>query len=482
MWRWVGCAVLVTAGCGSKEGDTSSDTLGSADADTDTDADTDSDTDADTDTDTDTDVFVDTATPPVLSASCSLTTNALRVACEATLSTPGSATLVLSASGAPIRTIHSDELLADHSLTGWGLRENTTYDWSIGDIAGTVTTGSVPSDLAAAGVSTTGSTRAFDAVLRPLTCSGSTWMVLIDPEGHIVWYEPTTLYSNGMSGYDWDDAGPAVLNASTSRFERIEMDGTESLALVRGTDFDEDLHHDVETWGGYTYLLHEYSDGATVVDGIYVFEGSQWVGTFELGDHYAVSGSGEWSHANGIEATDDGLIILSMLNHSAVVAVDGDPASPTFLEVLWSAAGEASLPSPTYGPPASSADGFSSQHNASFVDGLLWLFDNRGAGAYSRSAAYELDNGNVTLVESYDFDARCDVQGGAIPVGGGMLGTCASANDVRWWERGEATAAWVLEGDCAAGGGGGGGGPGGGGGNGTLNRAIPVLFDGPITP
>jgi hypothetical protein len=288
------------------------------------------------------------------------------------------------------------------------------------------------------------------------------------------------LYTNGMSGYDWDDVGPAVLNASASRFERTDMDGAQSLVLTRGADFDEGLHHDVETWGGYTYLLYEYSEGAAVVDGIHVFEGSRRVGSFELGDHYAVSGSGEWSHANGIEASDDGQIILSMLNHSAVVAVDGDPSSPTFLEVLWSAAGEASLPDPTYGPPSSTSDGFSSQHNASFVDGLLWLFDNRGAGSYSRAAAYELDQSDVVRVETYDFSARCDVQGGAIPVGGGVLGTCASANDVRWWGRGETDASWTLQGDCAVGGGG--GGPGGGGGNGTLARAIPVRFDGAISP
>jgi len=423
--------------------------------------------------------FVDTATPHVLEASCGLTSNSLRVGCEVTLSEPGSATLVLSAADAPTRVVRSDEVRTVHDLTGWALREDTTYEWSIGDVRGTVTTGSVPTELAAAGVYTTGTTNAFDAVLRPLTCSGTTWMVLIDAEGHIVWYEPTALFSSGMSGYDWDDLGPAVLNASASRVERTEMDGSQSLALARGTDFSEGLHHDVETWGPYTYLLFEYSEGSTIVDGILVFEGSQHLGTFSLGDHYAVSGNGEWSHANGIEATEDGVVILSMLNHSAVVAVDGDPDSATFLDVLWSAAGETSLPDPTYGPPPTTIQGFSSQHNASYVDGLLWLFDNRGASSYSRAASYELANGEVILVETYAFDDRCDVQGGAIPVGGGVLGTCASANDVRWWVRGAAEATWSLHGDCATGGGPGGGG---GGGNGTQNRAIPIRFDGATTP
>jgi len=476
--------LLVACSDGGKDDDGGDDTLSDADADADTDADSDSDSDtdsdADTDTDTDSDADTDTDTglgTPVDVASCSLTANTLRVACDATLLAEGPATLELSASGAPTRRFVSGEDALEHSFTGWGLRPDTTYDWTIGDASGTVATGSIPSDLATAGISVTGSTDAFDAVLRPYACSGTTWMVLVDPEGNVVWYEETDLYKGGRTGYDWDDEGPAVVSADAGRFERTEIDGTVSQTLLRGSDYDEDLHHDVETWGGYTYLLFEYSENSRNVDGIYVFDEDVLVGTFQLGDHYTVTsgggpgGGGDWSHGNGIEATEDGLILLSMLSHSAVVAIDGDPASASFLDIVWSAAGESTdLTGVTYGPPGDALDGFSQQHNASFVDELLWVFDNRGAGTHSRAAAYSLIGTELVIEETYDFDTRCDVQGGAMPVGGGVLGSCVAANDVRWWVRGDTDASWTLDGSC-------GGGPGQ-----QLNRAIPVMFDGATTP
>jgi len=469
--------VAALVACGGKgDGDdapSTESTDGPADTDTDTDTDTDADTDTDTDTDADADTDTDTDTD---TASCTLTTNSVRATCDISLPSPGDATLVFTAPDAPTRTFVADEVATSHTLTAWGLRPDTTYDWSVGGATGTLTTGSLPADLAASLLTVAGDTDAFDAVLRPLSCAGTTYMAMIDPSGAIVWYEANDQYRSGMDAYEYDHANRTVLVTNSTSFRETFVDGSVGLQLSSG-DFSGSLHHDVTRWNGLTYLLFQYLVDGTLVDGVHVYDGTTLLGTFRLGDHYTVTpgapgpGGDDWSHANGINATEDGLIVMSVLKFSTVIALDGDPASPTFLDIVWSVGGHSgSLPGVDYLAPSSLDEGFAAQHNASFTGDRLWLFDNQGNGLQSRAASYELVGDQALLTEDYWFDNRCDIQGGAIPIEGvGVLGTCATVNEVWMFETGEPDPTWTLHASCGLAG------------PASLNRGIPVWFDGPPT-
>lgn len=409
----------------------------------------------------------------VLSASCELSENALRVDCTAALSGEGEAELVLTAAGAPERRFVSGPAV-EHAILGYGLLPETTYDWSIGAINGTVTTGSLPPELAAADISVTGTSFGFDAVLYPVNCSGTDWFTLIDGEGRVVWYEPNDVFFFGsMTGYEWSQASRSVLSVNGDHLLEQHVSGEILLDLEAGVDFEEWLHHDTERWGDYRYLLFEYpyagvGGGAQYVDGFHVFEGETLMGTFDLADHFTIDeGAGDWSHANGINVTEDGEVVLSLLEHDTVIGVDGDPASPDFLEVTWIAVGdEPGLPGATYTAIAGPLEGFDNQHNASRRGDELWLFDNLSQDD-SRAARYLLDDtlGTITLDAAWSFDTTCSNQGGALPVDGGVLATCANSDLVWEFLEGSSTPDWTLSVDCGVLGGL------------DITRAIPVRIE-----
>jgi len=457
----------------SPQDDTDTDT--DADADADTDADTDADADVDTDTDTDTDTegtgtTGDTGTPPdppeVLSATCTASlVHPLLADCTLTLDGPGLAQVDVTLPDGTVRPyVSTDPTTATPTIQLWGLKADTSYTWAAGTTTDSVTTGSLPAALLAVDIATTGATDAFDAILRPLTCEGARYLVMIDNDGDVVWFAENSIWNSGMHAYEWSPDTRTVMVSNHDHFEELALDGTIGLTLDRGVDFDEPLHHDLARWGPYTYLLFEYNENSVWVDGIYVFEGSTQIGEFKLGDHYVVDGGfGDWSHGNGIENGDNGELTMSLLVFDTVLGVDGDPASPTFLDVAWSAGGTTSaLPGLDFAAGPGLLDGFNGQHNATRRGDQLWVFDNLSAGL-SRSARYSLTAaGEVLHEESWSFDNTCPIQGGAVPVGDGVLGTCVAVNDVRYFENGVPDAVWELEVQCGQV-------PGIG-----MNRAIPV--------
>ena len=400
----------------------------------------------------------------VVAASCSVSANALRVDCTVALAEVGSATVVLSAKGVPSRTLSSTELDTEHDLLGWGLVADTTYDWTAGPLSGVVTTGSLPADLAGANVTTTGTAFGFDAVLQPLDCNQADYFVMIDGEGRIVWYEANDVfYVGSMNGYDWSAEAQSVMSLNSDVFVEQHISGAEVLRIQRGVDFDgaHELHHDTSAWGSLRYLLFERVVGNVNVDGIEVFDGSSHVGTWFMEDDFKVSGGGgsgnDWGHANGLNVSDQGEIILSILNFDAVVAVDGDPASATFLQTVWHAAGSAAsgLPDPDYLPVVGPGEGFDGQHNAGRYGDDLWVFDNLSAGD-SRAIRMTMDHqaGTLALDAEWSLGQTCRIQGGSLPIDGGVLATCANSGEVFAFEEGQATAAWTLEATCNGGGGG----------------------------
>ncbi|MBA2320926.1 MAG: hypothetical protein H0V89_07215, partial [Deltaproteobacteria bacterium] len=300
-------------------------------------------------------------------------------------------------------------------------------------------------------IRTTGTSWGFDAVLYPMNCAADDWFTMIDGAGRILWYEPNDVYFQGiMTGYDWSQSSRTVLSVNDERFQEQDVGGAVVLELAEGTDFDAPLHHDTARWGALRYLLFEYPVGGLLVDGIHVFDGPTLVGTFLLGDHFFVpgDGAGDWAHGNGLKVSDDGDILLSLHVFSSVLSIDGDPASPTFLEIEWLANGAGGgLPSPDYVPVG---EGFLRQHNASRHGDDLWVFDNDG-GAHSQAVRLAIDDlaGTITTTGTWSFDTDCPNQGGAIPLpGGGVLATCANANLVWAFEEASTEPDWTLTADC----------------------------------
>jgi hypothetical protein len=423
-----------------------------------------------------------TTSAQVVSASCAVSSdNSLRVWCDATLVASGTATVQMSAVGAPTRSFAAEASGVEIRLFAWGLKPNTTYDWMIGDAAGTVTTGALPADLTEATVSVSGAIDGFDAVMQPIDCNDQ-YFVAVDSDGDFIWYEQNSLYQNGMNGYEWSQEARSLSIASASTFVEIEVTGDTLLSLNQGADFSGDLHHDLGNWGDYRYLLFDRTVNGLAVDGFYVFDGSTLMGTFALEDHYTVTGGGgpgpggnDWSHANGINITDDGDLILSLLQFDSVLSIDADPSSGTFLDINWVVDGSGNgLPGADYTAPSGADEGFSGQHNASFHADGLWLYDNDGSGDGSRAAHYELDltAGQVLHVESWDMGEICSIEGGAVPIGNGtVLATCATARDIKQYASGSTDPIFSLNASC---GDGGGAGPGGGE---AMNRGIPIVVE-----
>ncbi len=445
MW-W--CWVLI--GCSGDGKDVEpDDAISDADADADADSDTDTDSDADADT-------ADTGGGAGV-ASCALSPlNPLRVECTATLSSAATATLVLASAGLPTRTFVSDTSTTDHALLGWGLKADTVYDWSLAGAAGQVATGPLDADLQQANIAVTGTAPAgFDAVLQPLACD-TVWFVMIDPDGDIVWYEPSAAHQTRQDGYTWSQADRSVMSIGQARMVEQHVSGAELLRLERGVDYDGLLHHDLTRWQGLTYLLYERAQGSQNVDGIHVFDGTTQVGNFYLDDHYPCdcTGMGDWSHGNGLNITDTGELVLSLLQFDGVLGIDGDPASATFLQPTFLASGLAAttLPGPDYLAPTAPGEGWERQHNASLLDGDLYLFDNSSVPNQSRGLRLTLDavSGEARVDAEWRLDKTCLVHGGALPIDGGVLLSCATDEEVYAFEESATTAAWTLSSGCTS--------------------------------
>ncbi len=419
----------------------------------------------------------ETSEPPVEAmASCARTDNPLRITCSVVLPEPGPVTLALQAPAGETRRFVSGVSALEHEVLGWGLKPSTTYTWSVAGIEGSLQTGALPADLEATEIEVSGQPEGFDAVLQTLFCEGDDELVgyfaMIDGDGDIVWFETNPLpYANSF-GYEWSAADHSLLSTNGAVFVELGISGEELLRLERGIDFEHKLHHDVARWGPYTYLLQEHPVGSLSVDGVYVFEGETLLGTIDLEDHFTIGGdghNGDWAHANGLNATDSGELVMSLLVFDSVLGIDGDPASPGFLGLSWVASGSpAGLSDADYRPPPGAEQGFSGQHNASRRGDELWVFDNTGDGARSRALRMRMDHaaGELPLDAAWYLPRRCNIHGGAIPIEGGVLASCATTGDVFAFAEGSDEPQWWMRADC-------------GGDTGSaisITRGIPVSF------
>ena len=136
-----------------------------------------------------------TATAPlpgtgdVLDVECRLLApNAIRAICDVVVREPGPVTAVVSAPGLPARTFETVATSTEHQILLWALHPETTYDWDIAGVGGTLTTEPLPPVMAGVEVVVQGeSPGGFDVVVQPVACADSWYFVMVDPDGTIVW-------------------------------------------------------------------------------------------------------------------------------------------------------------------------------------------------------------------------------------------------------------------------------------------------------
>ncbi len=416
----------------------------------------------------------DTGPSTPVSASCTQTRQPLVFECAVTLSSPGPATVVFSAPGAPTRSFTSAEPAVEHVLYGFGLLPSTTYDWDAGGgVFGRARTGDLPQELRNASIRVSGTLFGADAALVYVKCG---YFVMIDGEGRIVWYLPTDVYSRFTDGMRWSQADRSLLalkdsamSAGPSEVLESHVSGRELLHLTPA-ELDLRLTHDLDRWNGYTYVLGE---APSMMGGFEVFQGTTKLGQWMLTDGFpSVPEPGlQLAHVNGLSVSEDGQVLVTVHGADTVVSVDGDPSSPTFLQMSWHATGNPDgvneLPNPDYAPAAGTL--FYGPHNGNLNDGELWVFDNLSqAGARAVRMAMDSKTGELTELEAWSTGYspdRCANQGGALPIPGGALVTCANEDVVQAFRHGASVPDWTLTATCGA--------PAGG----SSTRAYPVVFE-----
>ncbi len=347
------------------------------------------------------------------------------------------------------------------SLVLWGLPPETALDWAASHMGvevatGSFVTGALPADLAAVGWEVSGDEPSVDALLLPVSCESSSYAAIVATDGTVLWYADT---GSGPKMVVWTGDGVLAL-PNREEVLGFGMDGTPRLQLVRDEAFEGPIHHDVAHWMGWTFALTAREtigvDGAALImDGFHVFDAegtlhTTWWLEEHLGDDLVLAsrdgpvgrfwgsefeGAEDWAHANGLSATPDGDLILSLRYLDSVWRIVGDPLAPDFGAVRWRLSGTDAAPSDFDLP----VDTFVGQHHAAMEDDrFLTLYDNRESPERSRTLRIELDPaaGTAEVVETHRLPLHCNNQGGYFVLpDGGALATCPPED--RLWTFGE---------------------------------------------
>jgi hypothetical protein len=399
---------------------------------------------------------------PVVSGGCAPSPDhPLRATCSFAAEPPGPISV----------TVTAEEDGAEAVVTGDGaeravrrLRPETTYRFTAvaGDAAetGTFRTGPLPEDLALA-VETVGEAP-VDDVMFVVDC-GMPTAVVLDPTGAVVWYRALA---------EGSDADPhhvvgltftpdrTVLAVVDNRFVReFDLDGAllrEHAPAATPAIADQLVHHDAFRRNGVTYALRARLEavGAEtwLVDGVLAWDDAgdllfDWdltalgptpSGEGAFGGVYwadRLPAALDWAHANGIHVDERGDFVISLHEHSTVMAIAGDPGAPDFGTPRWVLAGEAGDgPWPSdFGvvDPDGRTDDlvFGHQHHPSLLaDGSLLLFDNgEDLADEARLLQLALDPaaGEASVRGSWPLGQVCPIEGGAFETSdGALLGTC----------------------------------------------------------
>lgn len=324
----------------------------------------------------------------------------------------------------PLR-VASEAVGATHDITLYRLRAAMTYQYEVVSVAGDGTRGDpvggefttepLPDELAALQIETTG-TASFPLLMMEVSIPGLTGVpVIMDAEGHIVWYRPgATARTHGIGVL------PGVGFAINSIDEGVEVVTPEQDVIASLTEADAaartglgefDIHHDV-TQASETSLHLLVLDTATVDGTVWTGEAIwewDWVddrlekrwSSFDFmspaTDVGARSRPADWLHANSITVGPRGNILMSLFWTHEVVSIASD-----FQSLEW-----------RLGGPASSftvLDGAmeAGQHTAYEVEpNRVLLFDNGldrpGGEQFSRATEVEIDPVAGTAAIAWEY-------------------------------------------------------------------------------
>lgn len=395
-----------------------------------------------------------------LAVTCAATDNALRFACSTALPAASPTTWTVTEGDGTVVGVWSVDADAAPAVVLWGLPPDAALTVAVASEAGDagaadLATGALPAALSGLSVDVTGAPTEVEGVLVSEQCGGSSWLLVLDGRGRVVWYHEV---AGGISGYRWTTAGTALWADGTSVTE-LSADGTTTWSAT-STD---PLHHDLTRGGDRVYALYAATFGEYVVDGLHVYEGGELVGDWWLPDHLTPTGDGlgssfwqgtfpgaiDWSHGNSVWS-DGETALVSLRWQDAVLRFPADPAAPDFGEVEWTLTGtdDTDVIGDFDWPDGG---GFDGQHHATLVDGGVTVFDNGDRTAISRGVEVALDEDAFTAreVRSWSAGRHCETQGGVERVGDEVLVTCAPAKEVRAFGLDDASAHFTLATSCS---------------------------------
>ncbi len=408
-----------------------------------------------------------------LAASCVIQPdNRLRHDCHFELATAAALSIEVMRVDGFVQRRFESAIAKVHDVTLWGLSPSTVFDWKASTVGavvvGQIATLELPAGLAAFATSTSGPKSSVDHVLIPQRCGDDWYVLIVDGEGTVKWYENLGEGKgsgplSGLTGFAWTREDTLVAQFDAERVVEIRANG--SYALDRG-DFDLPLHHDIRAVGDFLYVLNADEENGDVVDGFYVIERATGVTVdrWALRDHVSVTGGGggdfwnkvfpgsaDWSHGNSLHVYPDGTALLSLRRQDAVIEVIADHTDPSFGSVNWILQGTSGNAMQSTVALADSDVGFDGQHCVSWSrSGQLMLFDN-GTGN-SRAVLMDVDPvaGIAATAEAWDVGTHCQIQGSLYEQrpGLGYLATCTTANLVQAFVRGRAEPTWTMRATC----------------------------------
>ncbi len=306
-----------------------------------------------------------------------------------------------------------------HPLLLARLLSSTTYEYAVTLTAGTrgsptlltgtFTTDTLPDDLEAVRLTSTGASTA-QLVMLELRIPTFQGFVAVDAIGRVVWYHRT-----GGSSWGWTRRANGNFVFLDTRDGLTEVTPTGDVVANLTRAGGEVIHHDViATPDNTLYFMTRHSqvadDGKTWV-GERIWEWNPDSGDLEIRwnafdffspvtDAGPLSKLSDWLHANSLNIGASGNVLVSSPFLNQVIAL-----TPDFSTIAWRLGG----PNATFVPDSLAT--FAFQHSASEVaPGRVLLFDNRGgpttAAPYSR--ALELSLGRGIAQAGWSFRAPND--------------------------------------------------------------------------
>jgi len=386
----------------------------------------------------------------------------LRVDCVFDGELPGPVSVAVSRPDGAVEVFASPK--GERVVTVWGLVAESSYTY-VAVANGQSWRGHFDTPALPAGVSVgledVSGVPTWEHLALPVSCGLPAHVGVIDRRGQLVWYQEIVEGANlGQTpfpeGLRFTARQTMLVVVGRQALREFDMAGRVVFEAFLGSTYDNPIHHDVHRDGDWTYVLnasvHEADGISYVMDGIYVHgPDGDIVQAWSLADHVVPSGDGlpgaywasffggsvDYSHGNGLW-TSDGMLLVSFRALSAVMGLVADPLSPDFGEVLWvlDGDGDGRLGDDlTLSSSVTAEVNFQDQHSPSVgEDGRLALFDNRRVGeGPSRAIQLDLDPeaGAAEIVESWDMNRHCAVQGSAYALPNGhVLATCAVSGTV----------------------------------------------------